>query len=625
MGDQSGLVQILDPATGSVLHAYQRVQPKNSTVQLVDDKDGILSDVYTPLEIPVRKISFRPPSGQQVAVAYDDGEIPVFNANTGKISSPLYTGRRPNVMGFSPNGTWLVVGSEPGGVSIWNLSTPNEKFPSFTHRGGVLALAFSSKDNKMATAGNDNTAVIGLSIKKELFRIGNQTLIRDLAFSPDGSRLVTASADRRIRIWDTLNGVEQLAMAQDGSVTEAVFSSNGQWLATTGDDRTVRVWNAATGEEIFQVPLKASGSLLAFCNDNKWLVSTDESGAIEIWDISIMTMPTMALSTPSESLVDHVQYSPSGERLAVASENSLWLLTTDPESILRERELREQDSPFESKIVKLAFSPDSTRLGVLTEGNEVAIYDVERRVPSLLEVSGSVQDIAFSPDSQHFLATDLDGKVQVWDVRNAQLIEGPEQQYAPAFSLATSSQFLALGSSDKIQIAGVDGDGGVPPIEAAGENNLLVFNKDGSLLASVDSAGAVTIWGFQNGKFTAVTLFDKGRAVSLAFHPKGTLLAVGTATHVFLVDAKSGKELARIPHMDTVNGVSFSADGTYLATATSTFLKIWETDKIPLIKSDDLISASCSRLFENLSRDQWATFFEGESYELLCEQLPEPP
>ena len=116
-------------------------------------------------------------------------------------------------------------------------------------------------------------------------------------------------------------------MTQDGSVTEVVFSSKGQWLASTGDDRTARVWDAATGEEIFQIPLRASGSLLAFCNDDKWLITMDESGAIEIWDISIMTVPDLSLSTPSESLVDHVQYSPSVEAIArncelVASENT---------------------------------------------------------------------------------------------------------------------------------------------------------------------------------------------------------------------------------------------------------------------------------------------------------------
>jgi WD40 repeat protein len=623
MGDQSGLVKVLDPATGSVLHTYQRVKPRNSTVQLVDVKDQNLSSEYTPLEIPVRKIAFRPLNGGQVAVAYDDGEIPVFNANTGKISAPLYTGHRPNVMGFSPNGTWLVVGSETGGVSIWNLSSPNEKFPNFLHRGGVLALAFSAKDNKVATAGNDNTAVINLSIKKELFRIANQTLIRDLAFSPDGSRLVTASADRRIRIWDSSNGVERLAMSQDGSVTEVVFSSNGKWIATTGDDRTARVWDATTGAEIFQIPMKASGSLLAFCNDDQWLVTTDESGAIGIWDISVMDLPNKSMSTPSKGLIDHVQYSPSGERLAVSSENNLWLLTTDQESVVKELRLDAHESPFESKIKKLAFSPDSTRLGVLTEGNEVAIYDVERGTYSLLAVSTSVQDIAFSPDNQQLITSDSDGNIQVWDIASGQWVESPLQQFAPVFSLVTSSRFLAVGSTEEIHITGTDSDGEIPTIKASAENALLDFNKDGSFFAAADSRGKVTIWEYKDGNFAAVGSFDKERAVSLAFSPDGNLLALGTAKYVHLLDS-TGKELARIPHIDKVNSVSFSVDGKYLATASSTLLQVWAIDQIELIKGDDLIPAACSRLVRNFDPVQWSTLFGQEKYKTLCENLPVP-
>ncbi len=624
IGDQAGVVQILDSGSGEVLHAYKRVEPQNSTIEFKDLTDGNLSDEDTPLDISARHLSFHPANGQQLAVAYDDGQIPVFNINTGDVSSPLFTGRRPNVMGFSRDGTRLVVGSDTGNVSVWNLSSPGEDFPSFAHRGGVQALAFNPRDNTIATGGNDNTAIISLSIKKELFRIANQPLIRDLAFSPDGSRLVTASADRRIRIWNTLNGVEQLAMSQDGSVTRVVFSANGRWLATTGDDRTVRVWDSATGEEIFQIPLSASGAQLAFCNDDRWLVSTDSSGAIEVWDISIMTVPDLSLPTPTESLVEHVQYSPSGDRLAVSSENNLWLLTPDSGTVLRERELSAPASSFESEIKKLVFSPHSTRLGILTRGNEVAIFDVAQRKPSKLSVSTLIQDIAFSPDGQQFMTSDAEGNIQVWDAANGQLVENPGHQYPPAFLLATSPQFMAMGSADEIHILGTDGNGGESSLQVSTKDALLVFNQDGSRLASTDSRGAVTIWESKGGEFTAAATFQNERAVSLAFNPPGSLLAVGTARNVYLLDPKTGKEMARIPHLDTVNGVSFSADGKYLATGSSTLLKIWQIDRIQLVRSDDLNAAACRRLFQNFSQAQWQTFFGEEAYTLLCEALPEP-
>jgi WD40 repeat protein len=288
--------------------------------------------------------------------------------------------------------------------------------------------------------------------------------------------------------------------------------------------------------------------------------------------------------------------------------------------VIKERQLTERQSPFDSTITKVLFSPDSARLGVLTQGNEVAIYDVERGVSSPLEVSGVVQDIAFSPDSQEFLTSDSDGNIQTWEIASGQWIESPVQAYAPAFSMATSSQFLGIGSTNMISIIGADNDGGIAPLETSGQNTLLAFNKDGSLLASVDSAGRISTWRYQAGQFSVVASFDKERAVSLAFHPQENLLAVGTAAHVYLMDM-DGKELARIPHMDTVNSVSFSADGKYLATASSTLLQLWDLEDIQLINSDELIPAACSRLFENFNAEQWETLFPGEEYRPLCEDL----
>jgi hypothetical protein len=90
------------------------------------------------------------------------------------------------------------------------------------------------------------------------------------------------------------------------------------------------------------------------------------------------------------------------------------------------------------------------------------------------------------------------------------------------------------------------------------------------------------------------------------------------------MDPTSGKELARIPHMSTVNGVSFSADGNYLATTSSQSLQFWAMSKIQQVKSEDLIPATCSYLFENFSLEQWRTFFGSDPYQAMCENLSQP-
>jgi WD40 repeat protein len=622
MGDQSGLVQVLDAETGSVLHAYLRVRPQSNTIQLVDVKNGALQDKFTPMDIPVRSVSIRPSGGEQIAVAYDDGRIPVFDLNTGKISSPLWTGERPNLLGFSPNGNWLVVGSESGRVTIWNLVNSGGSFSPVTHRRGVLALAFSPKENKLATGGNDSTtAMISLGVQKELFRIVNQSSVRALAFSPDGSWFVTGSDDHRVRIWDSTNGDERLAMSQDGIVTDVAVSADGQWIAAIGDDRTARVWDAETGAEIFQIPLKAHGALLAFCNDDRWLVTADERGAIEIWDISRVDLPK--LSVAFDGIVENVQYSPSGQRLAVSSEDQVWLLTPDSESGLKERAVGPPVLDLKSNVLDLIFSHDANLLGVLTQENEVGVYNIEQRTLHLMEVPAQIQSIAFSPDNQHLITSDTDGSLQAWSVLDGALVPGGEN--LPQGSILTSAgDVFAIGSQDKVILLSADGDGGLPPLEPGADQALLVFSADGSLLASGSSTGKITIFRSQGSQFTEQTSFVKDEAASLAFHPAGTLLAVGTAKNVYLMDTASGKELARIPHLATVNGLSFSADGNYLAAASSKTLQIWEMANIRQIRSADLIPAACSHLFENFSPGLWDAFFRGESYEPLCENLPVP-
>jgi WD40 repeat protein len=168
----------------------------------------------------------------------------------------------------------------------------------------------------------------------------------------------------------------------------------------------------------------------------------------------------------------------------------------------------------------------------------------------------------------------------------------------------------------------VNGDGVAEEIESLGDNALVLLSGDGSILVSGDSSGRVTIWQDQNGKFTAVSSFIKEQAFSITLNPEGTLLAIGTAKNVYLVEIATGKEIARIPHIDIVNGVSFSVDGSTLATASSKSLQFWELASIRQINTDHLVPTACSRLVRNFDTAQWRTFFGAQEYRTLCENLP---
>lgn len=72
---------------------------------------------------------------------------------------------------------------------------------------------------------------------------GHSGRVTAAAFSPDGSRLATASRDGAVRIWDPHTGEQQLVLhGQGGRVSSIAFSPDGSRLASVGVDGIARVW-----------------------------------------------------------------------------------------------------------------------------------------------------------------------------------------------------------------------------------------------------------------------------------------------------------------------------------------------------------------------------------------------
>ena len=89
---------------------------------------------------------------------------------------------------------------------------------------------------------------------EELTLEGHAGSVSSVAFSPDGQRLASGSADQTVKIWDSATGKELFALkGHAGRVTSVAFSPDGQRLASGSGDKTVKIWDSATGKELFSL------------------------------------------------------------------------------------------------------------------------------------------------------------------------------------------------------------------------------------------------------------------------------------------------------------------------------------------------------------------------------------
>ena len=195
------------------------------------------------------------------------------------------------------------------------------------HSAPVFSVAFSPDGSKIISGSEDNTIRVwdtGFLMIPPIR--GHHNWILSVAFSPDGSKIISGSFDRTIRIWDANTGVWILPplRGHNDCVRAVAFSPDGSKIISGSDDMTVRVWDPYSGIEILP-PLRGHDHWvhsIAFSPDGSKIISGSFDKTIRVWHASTGVQMLPPLRGHDEAILS-VAFSPNGSNIISRSTDEI--------------------------------------------------------------------------------------------------------------------------------------------------------------------------------------------------------------------------------------------------------------------------------------------------------------
>ena len=289
------------------------------------------------------------------------------------------------------------------------------------------AVAISPDSSRMASGGWDNQVTVwdasGATLVKALTipLQGKGDLLLDLAFSPDGKRIVTGSRqngstlETTVHVWDAYTGAELLFLqgAPSEFCNSVAYEPKGLYIAAgcfnqTSGKRTVYLWAAARGGQM-QAFDGVTGPVV-FSPDGTRLTSGDFSTqTLKLWD---MNSGNLALTIQGSNVGGFLSAAFSSDSGTILTGNgngsiSIWSTQTG-QSIL--------NLPGHTKSVNaVAVSPDDMRFVTAGDDGSLILWDGSTgQKLSTYQGTKSFRTVSFSKDSKHIVAGGDDNMLRVF-------------------------------------------------------------------------------------------------------------------------------------------------------------------------------------------------------------------
>jgi eukaryotic-like serine/threonine-protein kinase len=441
------------------------------------------------------------PDGYQCVSGCWNGTIYVWDLQTRKLIRRFLkaSNNRARCLRFSPDGDQFAAGMSDKLILLWDIRTGAEITFFRGHDDDIQDIAFQPTGAMLASS--DRAGVIRTWMPETTeespprtkhvpvpgkwppyFR-GHSARTWSIDFSPDGSRLVSASKDGTILSWSGRDRLERESIALESTKDIAYSHAENQLIAAAWSG--IHIWSPSTNALVsFGKQFHEDPWCVAVSPDGATIVTGygRKEGSLRFWNWNTGQM-TRSWTAHEQDGVERIAFSPDGTLVATSS----W----DGTAKLWEVDSGKQLTAFEAPphCLDVAFAPHDQMLAISWEDNAMLV-DVEsrKRLHLLQGHQNTVQCIAFSPDGRWLATGSHDRTIRVWDVRTGE------------------TRHVISAHRDKI--------------------SALAVSPDGRTIASGDHKGTVAFSHVETGQFLFDTKAGNHRVVRMLFSPDAETLAV---------------------------------------------------------------------------------------------------